>query len=143
VEDGKMSLVWIAKWQITGTTKYTISISKEGSWGCSCPVWKFRREHCKHISFVDVNRPDPFWVHEDYEWVDDGETKPRIVDKAAARRGEAHDTHPDVDVVDAINKNPAKGFGEAVTEHDEKKAKRQRARNALEEIITNATWRLK
>lgn len=33
----------------TGSRKYKVSYGDDGSWGCSCPAWKFRREECKHI----------------------------------------------------------------------------------------------
>ena len=31
---------------------YVVSKHREGHWACSCPVWKFRRQQCKHIARV-------------------------------------------------------------------------------------------
>jgi len=28
---------------------WTVAIDRDGNYGCSCPVWKFRRLECKHI----------------------------------------------------------------------------------------------
>ena len=46
---------WIKKWKVKSDSsdrEYTVSISENGTWGCSCPVWKFRRQECKHIELV-------------------------------------------------------------------------------------------
>ena len=45
---------WIKKWDVQGSkgNTYTVSLGDDGSYGCSCPVWKFRREECKHIKQV-------------------------------------------------------------------------------------------
>ena len=45
---------WVDRWMVqseTDPTKfYTVSRAKDGSFGCSCPAWKFRKvETCKHI----------------------------------------------------------------------------------------------
>ncbi len=48
---------WIKKWQVAGSSgsTYTVSADIDGNYGCSCPVWKFRREQCKHIDEVKNN----------------------------------------------------------------------------------------
>jgi hypothetical protein len=48
---------WIKKWQVNGSNGHvwTVSKSKTGEWGCSCPVWKFRRQECHHILSVKDN----------------------------------------------------------------------------------------
>lgn len=48
---------WIKKWDVQGSkgNTYTVSLGDDGSYGCSCPVWKFRREECKHIKGVKAN----------------------------------------------------------------------------------------
>ena len=47
---------WIKKWQVKGTEKvWTVSLSDTDEYGCSCPVWKFRRQQCHHIEFVKSN----------------------------------------------------------------------------------------
>jgi hypothetical protein len=46
---------WIKSWNVpssTGTSSYVVSVDRDGNYGCSCPVWKFRREECKHIKQV-------------------------------------------------------------------------------------------
>jgi len=61
---------WIKKWKVlrsSGDGFWTVSLSDEGTWGCSCPVWKFRRQECHHIKLVkngggapeeEVRKPD-------------------------------------------------------------------------------------
>lgn len=48
---------WVKKWEVEGSTGniYTVSIDKNNNYGCSCPVWKFRRQECKHIAQVKLN----------------------------------------------------------------------------------------
>ena len=52
---------WKKSWIVPSTsnpnTKYVVSLSTEGQYGCSCPVWKFRREQCKHIQSVKCGCP--------------------------------------------------------------------------------------
>jgi len=45
---------WIKHWEVESTTRaglsYKVSQAEDGSWGCSCPQWKFRKQLiCKHI----------------------------------------------------------------------------------------------
>ena len=43
---------WIQKWKVPSNTSdkvYTVSIAEDGTWGCSCPAWKFHRKQCDHI----------------------------------------------------------------------------------------------
>ena len=51
---------WVKRWKIRGSNSdfYTVAVDKDGNWGCSCPVWKFRRQECKHIVSVKNN---PNW----------------------------------------------------------------------------------
>lgn len=50
---------WIEKWNVTSESNpnktYVVSLSELGIWGCSCPVWKFRRQECKHIQQIKNN----------------------------------------------------------------------------------------
>jgi len=49
---------WIQSWSVSSDTSdkmYTVSIDRDGIYGCSCPSWKFGRkklknEECKHIT---------------------------------------------------------------------------------------------
>jgi hypothetical protein len=43
---------WVKSWMVESSTrknKYTVSYGDDGSWGCSCPSWKYHRNECKHI----------------------------------------------------------------------------------------------
>lgn len=40
---------WMFRWMVGG---YTVAVDRKGDFGCSCPVWKFRRQECKHITEV-------------------------------------------------------------------------------------------
>lgn len=49
---------WIKKWKVegeSGSVSYVVSLSDKHIWGCSCPVWKYRRQECKHIVSVKVD----------------------------------------------------------------------------------------
>lgn len=53
---------WIKKWRVprsTGDGEWVVSQADDGTWGCSCPVWKFRRAICHHIIAVQTN-PDAY-----------------------------------------------------------------------------------
>lgn len=52
---------WVAKWFVSSHSnpdkEYTVAVRRDGTWGCSCPRWKFRRAdlpngHCKHIDYL-------------------------------------------------------------------------------------------
>lgn len=44
---------YVEQWQIPShsdpTKTYTVSLTDQGEYQCSCPHWKFRRQECKHI----------------------------------------------------------------------------------------------
>jgi len=66
---------WVKKWHIkseSSNKEYVVSLSDENIWGCSCPIWKFRRQECKHIIRVKLNPGR-------YEEVKDQLTKPEYV----------------------------------------------------------------
>lgn len=49
---------WIRKWSVPrsdGSGTWTVARRKDGSYGCSCPRWRFKREQCKHIAEVQDN----------------------------------------------------------------------------------------
>lgn len=47
---------WVHRWFVgDGHKKYTVAMKEDGSFGCDCPQWKFRREECKHIKKVNEN----------------------------------------------------------------------------------------
>ena len=44
---------WIKKWTVAGSTcDWIVSLAESGEYGCSCPLWKFRREQCHHIQYI-------------------------------------------------------------------------------------------
>ena len=48
---------WIKKWKVqssSGNGNYIVSIDINGNYGCSCPVWKFRRQECHHIKQIKL-----------------------------------------------------------------------------------------
>jgi len=53
---------WIKKWKVqsfSGNGEYTVSIDKDGNYGCSCPAWIFRRQECHHIQSVKNGNGSP------------------------------------------------------------------------------------
>lgn len=51
---------WTRRWKVQGTGhEWIVAIDAAGAYGCSCPVWKFRREECHHIAAVKRN-PDAY-----------------------------------------------------------------------------------
>lgn len=48
---------WVQSWQVPSGSNprrtYTVSRAADGSYGCSCPAWRFcgERAACKHIQF--------------------------------------------------------------------------------------------
>lgn len=48
---------WVKRWKINGSNGniWTVAIDKDGNYGCSCPIWKFKREECHHILQVKQN----------------------------------------------------------------------------------------
>lgn len=51
---------WVKKWKIPGSkgNVWTVAIDKDGNYGCSCPLWKFKRIQCHHIEAVKAGRGD-------------------------------------------------------------------------------------
>lgn len=49
---------WVQKWKVKSNSEagkyYTVSVSSELKWGCSCPVWIFRRQECAHIKEIKI-----------------------------------------------------------------------------------------
>lgn len=48
-------MTWSDRWDVPrsdGSGVWTVSRSDAGAWGCSCPVWRFKRETCKHITRI-------------------------------------------------------------------------------------------
>jgi hypothetical protein len=48
---------WVKRWKVAGSNgnEWTVAIDKDGNYGCSCPVWKFKREECHHIAQIKMN----------------------------------------------------------------------------------------
>lgn len=47
-------MIWVKKWEVKGSDgkTYVVSVDKNGEFGCSCPVWRFKRRECKHIQSI-------------------------------------------------------------------------------------------
>jgi len=84
---------WIEKYKVCSRSSrrplqvYTVSLAKDGTWGCSCPSWRFRREQCKHIEDMRTVRgwlgktPEKLqlilrmeWEDPAFEWLPSGAT---------------------------------------------------------------------
>lgn len=52
---------WVEKWEIEGSNGHIWIVAKdrEGNYGCSCPVWKFKRRECHHILKVKNSMGKP------------------------------------------------------------------------------------
>jgi len=49
---------WIKRWKVEkskGDGHWIVALDKDGNYGCSCPVWKFRRQECHHIVLIKNN----------------------------------------------------------------------------------------
>jgi len=56
-----IKMKWIKKWKVqssSGNGEYTVAIDVNGNYGCSCPVWRFRRQECHHIVKVKQSRAE-------------------------------------------------------------------------------------
>lgn len=45
----KQAQHWTVKSSSDPTKSYTVSLSEDGSWSCTCPHWTYRKTECKHI----------------------------------------------------------------------------------------------
>lgn len=63
--------VWTKKWKVPGSNgnTWTVAVKASSEYGCSCPVWKFKRQECHHIKLVKmgggeekVDRPKPEYI---------------------------------------------------------------------------------
>lgn len=54
---------WKTRWKVPSESdpdkEYTVAQDAEGEYGCSCPVWKFKRRECKHIQAVKDGEHSP------------------------------------------------------------------------------------
>ena len=54
---------WIKKWKVPSNSNpnkiYTVSQADDGTYGCSCPHWCFRRQECSHIAYIKITQPEP------------------------------------------------------------------------------------
>lgn len=61
-----MANPWVERWPVEGTEDtWIVSRREDGTWGCSCPKWKFQkigesgyREDCHHIRQVRARTPE-------------------------------------------------------------------------------------
>jgi len=74
---------WIKKWKVqssSGNGNYIVSIDVNGNYGCSCPVWKFRRQECHHIVKVKNSGSKEIKVLDKPEAIPANVTKPIFKD---------------------------------------------------------------
>ena len=74
---------WIKKWKVKSSSRngyYVVAIDKDGNYGCSCPVWKFRRKECHHIIKVKQSRSEEIVVTGRPEAISAKVTKPIFKD---------------------------------------------------------------
>jgi len=50
---------------INQPSKYIVSEMDDGTWRCSCPVWKFRRQQCHHIGKAQRN-PEEYEIAKEH-----------------------------------------------------------------------------
>jgi len=49
---------WIKRWEVpksSGDGNWVVALDKDGNYGCSCPIWKFKRQECHHIKQIKMN----------------------------------------------------------------------------------------
>jgi len=51
-----MAKEYVQKWTVPSSSNpdksYTVSLTKEGNYECSCPTWIYRRQECHHIKQI-------------------------------------------------------------------------------------------
>lgn len=62
---------WIRKWKVPSNTdpetEYVVSLGDDGTWGCSCRAWIYRRQRCDHIQQMQwALLPDGTWARSEY-----------------------------------------------------------------------------
>jgi len=54
---------WVKKWTVLSNSDpdkyYTVSQADDGTCGCSCRHWIFRRKECSHIAYIKTTKPEP------------------------------------------------------------------------------------
>ena len=52
VETLENGTFWVRRFEVASHSNpdksYVVALNTNNEWGCSCPVWKFRRQECKH-----------------------------------------------------------------------------------------------
>lgn len=57
---------WVKRWKVPGSNDnvWTVAMDKDGNYGCSCPLWKFKRIQCHHIEAVKASGGEEIKEHE-------------------------------------------------------------------------------
>lgn len=54
-----MTKRYVKKWRVQSNSDnnkfYTVSLTEDGKYECSCPAWIYRRKECSHIQFAKAN----------------------------------------------------------------------------------------
>lgn len=60
VEKKKRKDKWLKRWEVEGSNGHTwvVALDINGNYGCSCPLWKFKRIVCHHINQIKEKYPE-------------------------------------------------------------------------------------
>lgn len=75
---------WVKRWEVpksSGDGNWIVAIDKDGNYGCSCPVWKFKRQECHHIKLVKMGSVEASTQAEKPEYVLAAVNKPTYDEK--------------------------------------------------------------
>jgi hypothetical protein len=86
---------WVKRWEVQGSRKdssWTVAINEKGEYGCSCPVWKYKRIECKHIIRIKAQERDgvieklPEKIKQSVKKVDDIKMVDFVIGQRIARK---------------------------------------------------------
>ena len=76
---------WTKRWKVASSSDerryWVVAQDAEGGYGCSCPVWKFKRQECHHIKGVKAGIYKPEKKKERPKYVLACVTKPTLKKK--------------------------------------------------------------
>jgi len=74
---------WVKRWEVpksSGDGNWIVAIDKDGNYGCSCPVWKFKRQECHHIKLIKLGGGEVVNQSQRPEYVLANVLKPKVID---------------------------------------------------------------
>lgn len=102
---------WVKRWKVRGSggKTYVVALSDTGEYGCDCPVWKFRRERCKHIDEVLRGGGAPY--EEDVEYSEETKSfEPKKPAPKPSRRRPVPEPDDEPDPLESIRQNAKWGL---------------------------------